>query len=108
GWGNLPPVAPVKAGVMVDRCSGTWLTGLARAQLVPVVHRRAPRRERALLSARRADGAGGACGPTGASVTASRSRYGLAQIEHGHLRARRRARRSSRPVGPDATRPAGG
>src|SRR5271163_3193283 len=58
---------------MVDR--------LARTQLVPVVHRRAPRRSLALSSAQRADGAGGACGPTGASVSASGSRRRLAQIQ---------------------------
>src|SRR5438094_2632077 len=45
-----------------------------RTQLVPVVHRRDPRDRAATATSPAARRAGGPCGPTGASVTASRSR----------------------------------
>jgi NAD(P)-dependent dehydrogenase (short-subunit alcohol dehydrogenase family) len=58
---------------MVDR--------LALTQLVPVVHRRDPPVRGATATSLAQRRAGGPCGPTGASVSASRSRCRPAQIE---------------------------
>src|SRR6266436_10366688 len=59
--------------------------GLALTQLVPVVHRRDPRAAQRPPTSLAERSAGGACGPTGASVRMSRSRCRLAQIEHADL-----------------------
>ena len=58
---------------------------LALTQLVPVVHRRDPRARGATATSLAQRRAGGPCGPTGASVAASRSRRRLAQIEGADL-----------------------
>ena len=73
GWGDNGRVF----GDIVDR--------LALAQLVPVVHRRDPRARGATATSLAQRRAGGPCGPTGASVAASRSRRRLAQIEGADL-----------------------
>src|SRR5712671_6963853 len=53
----------------------------AQSQLVPVVHRRDPRARAATVTSLAERRAGGPCGPTGASVSASRSRRPSAAIE---------------------------
>jgi hypothetical protein len=53
----------------------------AQSQLVPVVHRRDPRARAATVASLAERRAGGPCGPTGASVSASRSRRPSAAIE---------------------------
>jgi len=64
-------------GDIVDR--------LALTQLVPVVHRRDPRARGATATSLAQRRAGGPCGPTGASVSASRSRRHLVQIQGADL-----------------------
>src|SRR5258707_11370669 len=73
GWGDGGQVF----GDIVDR--------LALTQLVPVVHRRDPRARGATATSLAQRRAGGPCGPTGASVSASRSRRHLVQIQGADL-----------------------
>src|SRR6266436_608304 len=59
--------------------------GLTPAQLVPVVHRRDPRAAQRPPPSLAERSAGGACGPTGASVMVSRSRCRGTQVERANL-----------------------
>src|SRR5712691_1725540 len=65
---------------MVDRRSGTWWTAGTDAAR-PGSPQEGPARSAATATSLAERSAGGPCGPTGASVSASRSRCRLAQIE---------------------------
>src|SRR5579883_3151078 len=77
------PLRPwgVKAGEMVDRCSGTYWTGGAR----PGSPQEGPAHRAATAKSLAARCAGGACGPTGASGRISGSRCRLVEIEAGDV-----------------------
>src|SRR5437868_15393951 len=85
--GALGPSSPAVCKGRGDggRVFGDMVDRLALAQLVPVVHRRDPRARGATATSLAQRRAGGPCGPTGASVAASRSRRRLAQIEGADL-----------------------
>src|SRR6516162_7710420 len=74
----------VKAGEMLDRCSGTWWTGCPDPAR-PGSPQEGPARSVATARRLAERSAGGPCGPTGASVLVSRSRRRRAQVERADL-----------------------
>src|SRR3989442_10694000 len=80
-----PPTRRCKGWRHGGQVFGDMVDGLTPAQLVPVVHRRDPRAAQRPPPSLAERSAGGACGPTGASVMVSRSRCRLAQIERADL-----------------------